>query len=231
MKRKLFLMILSLLLLFPIYPGGKEEKQDMGQKGENTVKLPKPNLKGTMSLEECIQNRRSKRSFSPQPLSLDQVSQLLWSAQGITDEKKGLRAAPSAGALYPLELYVVKQDGLYHYKPEGHEMERLGTGDLRKPLSEAAHGQEPVSEAPVNIVICAVYERVTAKYGSRGILYTHIEAGHAAQNIHLEAVALGLGSVPVGAFQDDKAAGVLGLPKDHKPLYIIPVGYPGKRNY
>jgi len=228
MRNKIALGVFFLFTLFPIYPGGKEEKQDMGTKEDKIVKLPKPNLKGAMSLEECIQNRRSKRSFSSQPLSLEQVSQLLWAAQGITDQKRGLRAAPSAGALYPLELYVVKSDGVYHYKPEEHELERLGSEDLRKPLAGAAHGQESVSEAPMDIVICAVYERVTGRYGNRGIMYTHIEVGHAAQNIHLEAVALGLGSVPIGAFQEEKASGVLALPKDQKPLYIIPVGYEAK---
>jgi len=226
MRNKTFITVLFLFTLFPIYPGGKEEKQDMGTKDEKIVKLPKPKLKGSLSLEECIQSRRSKRSYISRPLTLEQISQLLWAAQGITDQARGLRAAPSAGALYPLELYVVKSDGVYHYKPEGHELERLSGEDLRKPLAGAALGQESVSEAAVDIVICGVYERVTGKYGNRGVIYTHIEVGHAAQNIHLEAVALGLGSVPVGAFQDEKVAGVLALPKDHKPLYIIPVGYP-----
>jgi len=225
MRYKIGLGIFFLFTLFPIYPGGKEEKQDMGTKEVAIVKLSKPNLKGAMSLEECIQNRRSKRSFRSQPLSLEQISQLLWAAQGITDQKGGLRAAPSAGALYPLEIYVVKSDGLYRYKPQGHELERAGSGDLRNSLAGAALGQKSVSDAPVDIVICGVYERITGRYGNRGIMYTHIEVGHAAQNIHLEAVALGLGSVPIGAFQEEKAAGVLALPKDHKPLYIIPVGY------
>ena len=190
------------------------------------VQLPNPSVKGKVSLEETIAKRRSQRSFRQKSLSLEQISQLLWAAQGITAKEQGFsfRAAPSAGALYPMEIYLLTRDGLFHYLPEGHMLHMLGEKDLREDLANAALGQGAVSEAPLDIVICAVYSRITGKYGERGIRYAHIEAGHIAQNIHLEAVALGLGSVPIGAFNDDGVKKALSLPVDHDPVYIIPVG-------
>lgn len=188
------------------------------------ISLPKPVLKGTLSLEEAIKERRSVRSYSDRDLTLEQLSQLLWAAQGITDIR-GFRAAPSAGALYPLEIYVAKKDGLFHYIPEGHKLELIIAKDLRQGLTEASWGQGFIAQAPVNIIICAVYDRVTSRYGKRGIRYTDIEVGHAAENVHLQAVALGLDSVPVGAFSDGAVSSVLGLSKEETPIYIIPVGY------
>jgi len=191
------------------------------------IQLPKPIHKGRMSLEEAILKRRSQRSFIQKDLDWSQISQLLWAAQGITAKKWGysFRTAPSAGALYPTEIYLLNKDGLFHYFPSSHKLELLADSDLRGLLGAAALGQESVSQAPVNIVICAVYRRVTGKYGQRGIRYVHIEAGHIAQNIHLEAVALGLGSVPIGAFNDKEVKDILSLPSEHEPLYIIPIGY------
>lgn len=195
--------------------------------GSNQIHLPRPALKGEVSLEEAILKRRSQREFSKKDLSLEQISQLLWAAQGITAKKGGFafRSAPSAGALYPLEIYLLSKDGLFHYLPEGHKLDILGKKDFRKDLAGAALGQEAIAQAPLDIVICAVYPRITAKYGQRGVRYAQIEAGHIAQNIHLEAVALGLGSVPIGAFSDKEVKGILSLPEDNEPLYIIPVGY------
>lgn len=193
-------------------------------KEEDIITLPPPDTKGKIPLETTILKRRSIRSFTDQVLNLEQIGQLLWSAQGITD-KRGYRAAPSAGALYPLEIYVAKGDGLFHYIPEGHKLRKLSDKDLRRPLQSAALFQSWVGEAAVDIIICAVYERVTSRYGKRGSRYTDIEVGHTAQNIHLQAVALGLGSVPIGAFSDDGVAKVLSLPEDEVPLYIIPIGY------
>lgn len=194
---------------------------------ENEIKLPQPKTKGRVSLEEAIAKRRSVRNYSTKELGLNEISQLLWAAQGITERKGGfsLRASPSAGALYPMELYLLTKDGLFHYLPEENKLEVLGDRDLRDSLSGASFGQQPIKRAPAVIVICGVPERITQKYGQRGIRYMHIEAGHIAQNIHLEAVALGLVSVPIGAFDDKKADNVLGLPKDCQALYIIPVGY------
>lgn len=193
----------------------------------NQIKLPKPSIKGTISLEEAISKRRSQRSFSSRDLSLEQLGQLLWAAQGITAGKFGMnfRAAPSAGALYPLEIYLVSKDGLFHYMPESHSLDIISTKDLRQSLSDAALGQDAVREASVDIVICAVYSRATVKYGQRGVRYTHIEAGHAAQNVHLQAVSLGLSSVPIGAFNDEEVKKSLFLMASHEPIYIIPVGY------
>ncbi|MBI4974253.1 MAG: SagB/ThcOx family dehydrogenase, partial [Candidatus Omnitrophica bacterium] len=161
-----------------------------------TINLPKPRLKGSVSVEEAIQKRRSVRSYSPKEISLEDISQLLWACQGITDERMAFRASPSAGALYPLEIYLVKVDGVFHYVNEGHKLELVSNKDARKDLAEAAWGQSPIRDANINIIVCAVYERVTSKYGERGIRYTDIEAGHAAQNVFLQAVALGLYSVP-----------------------------------
>jgi len=177
-----------------------------------------------MSLEEAIQKRRSQRSFSQREISAEQIGQLLWAAQGITDTARGLRAAPSAGALYPLEIYVVKKDGVYYYRPHGNDLKQVSDKDLRPALSRAALSQAAVRNAPAVFVIAAVYERVTSKYGERGIRYVDMEIGHAAQNLHLQAVSLGLGSVPIGAFDDDAVSNVLSLPEDHQPRYIIPVG-------
>jgi len=189
------------------------------------INLPTPETKGAMPLEESILKRRSKRGYSAGELTLQQIGQLLWSAQGITDKRRGYRAAPSAGALYPLEVYLAKNDGLYRYIPDGHKLELVKQEDLRNGLAKAAWGQRFIIEAPVSIVICAVYSRVTSRYGLRGNRYVDIEVGHAAQNVHLQAVALGLGSVPVGAYSDDEVSRALELPADHVPLYIIPVGY------
>jgi SagB-type dehydrogenase family enzyme len=192
------------------------------------IQLPAPVLKGRMSLEEAILKRRSQRDFRQTDLNQAEISQLLWAAQGITAQTRGFafRAAPSAGALYPMEIYLLSKDGLFHYIPSDHKLEALIDSDLRSALAAAALGQGSVSQAAVDIVICAVYQRITGKYGQRGIRYTHIEAGHIAQNIHLQAVALGLGSVPIGAFDDQEVKEVLSLPPEQEPLYIIPVGHP-----
>lgn len=191
------------------------------------IQLPQPITQGKLSLEEAITKRRSQRSFSRKELTLQEISQLLWAAQGVTGRRGGysFRSAPSAGALYPMEIYALTKGGLYHYNPERHALEVLNERDLRSDLSSASLGQSSVSEAVLDIVICAIYERVTSKYGERGKRYVDIEAGHIAQNIHLQAVALGLGSVPIGAFNDDQVKSALNLPEDQVPLYIIPVGY------
>lgn len=199
-----------------------------------SVELPSPETTGTVSVEEAIQRRRSIRSYTDEPLSLQDISQLMWAAQGITDPARKFRAAPSAGATYPLEVYVVVGNncvtalagGLYRYDPSEHRLEYILKGDLRSSLAEAALGQSWMREAPINIVIAAVYERTTNRYGERGIRYVHMEAGHVGQNLYLQAVARGLGMVVVGAFHDDQVQGLLQLPTDQKPLYIIPIGHP-----
>jgi len=191
------------------------------------IRLSEPIKVGKVSVEEAIQKRRSQRNFVSQDLDWPEISQLLWATQGITAKKGSLafRSAPSAGALYPMEIYLLSKDGLFHYLPNGHSLEVVGQDDLRGQLAQASLDQASVAQAPVNIVICAVYQRVTGKYGRRGIRFVHIEAGHVAQNIHLQAVAMGLGSVPIGAFVDEEVKEVLSLPDDQEPIYIIPVGY------
>jgi SagB-type dehydrogenase family enzyme len=189
------------------------------------IALPAPRLEGEMSLEEAIANRRSVREFTEDPLSWEEISQLLWAAQGITDPR-GLRAAPSAGALYPLELYVAVAEGVYRYLPMGHALQVVSEEDLRHDVWEAGLRQGALQEAPAIFVVTAVYQRTEAKYGDRAERYVKLEAGHAAQNILLEAVALELGAVPIGAFYDEQLETALSLPVDHKPFYLIPVGHP-----
>jgi SagB-type dehydrogenase family enzyme len=187
--------------------------------------LPPPAKRGSMSLEEALAHRRSVRDFAADTLDERTIGQLLWAAQGITDPE-GFRTAPSAGALYPLEVYVAGPTGLSHYQSRGHRQEILTTGDVRTALARAAHGQGAVAEAPAVFVITAVTERTAAKYGNRAERYVQLEAGHAAQSLLLEAVALGLGAVPIGAFDDGRVHEALHLSRGETPLYLIPVGRP-----
>jgi SagB-type dehydrogenase family enzyme len=195
------------------------------------IKLPPPQLKGKVSLEEAVAKRRSIRKYCTKPLSLFQLSQVLWSAQGITGAGK-LRAAPSAGAAYPLEIFAVVgrqsveelQAGIYHYEVDAHSLSLCKPGDLRLDLAKAALDQGFIAQAPVDIVICALYTRTSYTYGRHGERYVHMEAGHVGENIHLQAVALGLATVEVGAFNDEQVRKVLGLEEQIKPLYIMPMG-------
>ena len=198
------------------------------------IKLPQPIKKGAISLEEAISRRRSVRDFLSQPLSLSQVSQLLWAGQGITNSTQQLRAAASAGATYPLEIFVVcgsssvegLADGVYHYDIDSHSLAVHSKDDVRPRLAQVALRQECIHQAPLDIVICARYERTLPRYGSRGVRYIHMEAGHASQNIYLEAAALGLATVAIGAFNDEQVREALSLPKQYQPLYIMPLGKP-----
>jgi SagB-type dehydrogenase family enzyme len=196
---------------------------------ERKIKLPEPRYESNVSVEEALTMRRSIREYTSQPLLLQEVSQLLWAAQGITDPR-GFRTAPSAGALYPLNLYLVVgnvvnlSEGLYKYLPETHEIVKVFDGDIKRELASAAMGQSSVENAPLDLVITAVYERTTGKYGEKGIRYVHIEVGHAAQNLCLQAAAMGLGIVTVGGFDDSEVKEVLNLSESEQPLYIIPIG-------
>lgn len=188
--------------------------------------LPAPQLEGRLSLEQTLRERRSVRSFQRTPLSPAEIGQLLWATQGVTNPR-GYRTAPSAGALYPLEVYIVDRQGVYHYLPKEHSLETVVQGDRKRALFDAALRQEAVLEAPLVIVIAADYRRTEGKYGEgRTPRYVHLEAGHAAQNALLQAVSLDLGAVPVGAFHDRQVQAVLGLPVNQQPLYLIPVGHP-----
>jgi SagB-type dehydrogenase family enzyme len=188
------------------------------------INLPEPNKNGSVSLEKAIAARRSRRNFLPQSLTLEQISQLVWAAQG--QETSGrFRTVPSAGATYPLELFVATGDGLFHYLPAEHALEKLTGQDLRAKLSTTAWGQGFIEAAPLTLVFAAEFSRTTNHYGKRGIRYVYMEAGHAAQNVHLQAESLGLGSVAVGAFDDNSISKVLSLPKNLEPIYMVTVGY------
>jgi SagB-type dehydrogenase family enzyme len=232
---KAFLGVIAALIASFLYAFQKHFKQEAFNEKAliNQVKpLEKPFSIGFMSVEEAISKRRSIRGYSKAPLTFQELSQLLWAAQGITDLKTGFRAAPSAGATYPLEVYVVignegvsgLEAGIYHYNPLTNELKLIVKGDFRNELSSAALEQRWVKTAPVNIVLTAVYERTTRVYGDRGIRYVHMEVGHVSENIYLQATALGLGTVTVGAFNDELVQKILTLPKEQKPLYIMPVG-------
>ena len=189
-----------------------------------TIRLPEPDLNGKISLEQAIKNRRSIRQFTAKPLKITQIGQLCWSAQGITDEKKGLRAAPSAGAIYPMQLYVVLPDGLYLYYPQNHSLEKQINGDIRPMLYTAAFKQQVVQNSPCSFVIAGSVKKIEAEYRGRGEKFTYLEAGHIAQNVHLQAVALGLGSVPLGAFDPKSVAAICKLPEDLEALYLVCTG-------
>ena len=195
--------------------------------GNSQVRLLAPKIRGTVSLEETLSKRESVRTYNQDPLSMEEVSQLLWSAQGITHED-GRRTAPSAGATDPLVIYVVVnrvdvlEPGIYHYQYNDHCLELRKAGRFGKELRTASLGQDMVEHAAMDIVVSAVYERTTTRYGERGIRYVHMEVGHVGQNISLQADALGLGTVVVGAFHDGKVKTLLGIEED--PLYIMPVG-------
>ena len=194
------------------------------QEGDMLIKLPKPEFTNK-SIEQCIEQRRSIRSFNDKALSLQEISNILWVAQGITDNERGYRAAPSAGATYPLILYYATKNGLFEYIPKSHGIKQTMEKDLRKDIAKAALSQMFIADAGMVIIITAIFENTTWRYKERGVRYVHIEVGHCAQNIHLEAVALGLGSVPVGAYHDDELKELLELDQE-EPLYIIPVGFP-----
>ena len=186
--------------------------------------LPQPRNGAPVSLERALAARRSHREFTPQQLTELEISQLLWAAQGITASRGG-RTAPSAGGLYPLELYLLTADGYLHYVPAGHRIEVLADEDVRAQAAAAALHQTAVGAAAVTIVITAVYARSVKKYGARGRRYVELEAGHVAQNVLLQAVALGLVAVPIGSFDDQRLARALRLPSDRTPLYIVAVGH------
>lgn len=196
-----------------------------------SIALPAPRSSGAMPLEQALAGRRSVRDFAPTPVTLEEVAQLLWAAQG-ANRPDGRRTAPSAGATYPLELRLVAGEvtglpaGVYRYVSAGHRLERIAGGDPRGALAAAARGQDWVAAAPAAVVVSAVVARTAARYGERAERYVAIEVGHAAQNLFLQAVALGLGSTPVGAFSDRELARLAALPDGERPYLLLPVGRP-----
>lgn len=193
---------------------------------EQSIELPEPVKDSGVALEQTMLARRSVREYTLETLTIDQLGQLLWAAQGVTGPG-GKRTAPSAGALGPLEVYVATAEGVHHYLPEGHRLEAHAGGDRRRGLAAAALDQEMLATAPAVFVIAGILARTAPKYGGdRAWRYVNLEAGHAAQNLLLQAVVLGLGAVPVGAFEDAAVQDLLELPAEERPLYLIPVGYP-----
>jgi len=190
-----------------------------------TTELPKPKTDGGMTLTEALAKRRSVRSFTGQPLDRNQIAQLCWAAQGITHPIKKYRAAPSAGALYPLRLYVATTDGLFAYVPDEHAFEVVASGDLRAAVAKAAN-QKWIESAGAVFVICGNMTIAAGKYRDRAERYVWQETGHVAENLLLQATALGLGATPVGAFKDAEVKELLLLPKEWRPLYLVPVGVP-----
>jgi len=232
-KGKIFAFLLAAILLCSgvvyTFAKAKEKTGPVQEFKSETIKLPEPQYDSDVSIEKALLRRRSVRSFKDSPLTLAEVSQLLWAAQGITSSR-GLRTAPSAGALYPLEIYVVTgnvedlPNGVYNYIPYKHELVRVVRGDKRIELCDAALSQTSVRNAAAVIVLSAVYERTAVKYGDRGMQYVHIETGHAAQNVFLQSVSLTLGTVVIGAFHDNAVKNILKMSDREQPLYIMPVG-------
>jgi len=230
MYKKYILLIVALLLAFCL---GcivvKFRSKDIFVSNTKEIELPKPRYSSNTSIEEALLKRRSIRSYKNETLDIYELSQLLWSAQGITSER-GFRTAPSAGATYPLEVYVVVGNvreltpGVYKYNPAGHKLIKLLDGDKRLDLANSALGQSSVIESAVSLVFSAIYERTTSHYGERGIRYVHMEVGHSAENVYLQAVSLKLGTVVIGAFKDEEVKKLLNMEEKEVPLYIMPVG-------
>ena len=220
--------LLILLLASCAFPTNANNGTEVDAR-EADISLPEPQRESEKSVEEALIERRSVREYEDAALSLSEIGQLLWAAQGITSER-GFRTAPSAGALYPLELYLVAGDveqlppGVYKYKPDMHRLINTAQGDLRDELQAASLDQSAIGDAPAVIVIAAVYERTTVKYGDRGNRYVHMEVGSAVQNLYLQAVSLDLGTVFIGAFHDQNIKSLLHMQEDEHPLAIMPVG-------
>ncbi|MFH0876968.1 MAG: SagB/ThcOx family dehydrogenase [Candidatus Omnitrophota bacterium] len=222
----LFLMVIGITFFFVVCVQGATEKR---MENKTSIRLPPPRTTGGISVQDALTRRRSVRKYAAKPLTIEALSRLLWAAQGVSDSR-GLRTAPSAGALYPLETYVAVGDltglspGLYKYEPNGHLLKRVSEGDLRLRLAVACSGQSWIKQSAAIIIFCGVYERTTKKYGRRGLQYVHMEAGHAAENLSLEAVSMDLGTVVVGAFDDEEVKDVLSLPAEETPLCLMPIG-------
>ena len=224
-----FTVVCGIIILAAMSSPIMSNESISGGKSMDTIKLPEPDYDSKTSIEKALLERRSVRGYKKESLTLIEVSQLLWAAQGITN-KRGFKTAPSAGALFPLEVYIVVGDvndlpeGIYQYKPHKHELLKIADGDKRSELCTAALGQGCIKQCAAAIVFSAVYERTTKKYGERGIRYVHMEIGHAAQNVHLQVVSLNLGTVVVGAFHDNEVKRVMNMTDKEQPLCIMPIG-------
>ncbi|MGB5289130.1 MAG: SagB/ThcOx family dehydrogenase [Ignavibacteriaceae bacterium] len=234
MKRNNFfqitIFITGLIIATNFFCQENRERTGMQKSEADIIRLPAPMFNSETSVEEALSKRRSVRDYTSEPLSLMEVSQLLWAAQGITEKTHSLKTAPSAGALYPLEVYLAAANvkdisaGLFKYDPGSHSLKKIVDGDKRQDISDASLRQDAIEECSAIIIITAVYERTSVKYGRRTERYVHMEVGHAGQNIYLQAVSLGIGTVMIGAFQDEALKKVLDLPANEFPLAIYPLG-------
>jgi SagB-type dehydrogenase family enzyme len=227
------LVIISLVSLFlnlNFYCQKNREETTIQYSKSDVIQLPPPSYTGTITIEEALNKRRSIRDYSEKPLTISEISQVLWAAQGITEETYGLRTAPSAGALYPLKIYIAVSNvkdlapGLFKYKPQNNTLMKISDGDKRLDISNAALKQDAIENSSAIILITAVVERTSVKYGSRAERYVHIEVGAVGQNIYLQSVSFGLGTVMIGAFKDDDLKTVLCLPAEEQPVAIMPLG-------
>ncbi len=236
-------LIILLSLLLVVYIGYSvftdqnvvENTSNESREILSVLELPQPEISSNISVDQAIQNRRSVRRFSATPLNIKHVSQLLWAAQGITDPERNFRTTPSAGHVSPLEVYLVVGDncvqelepGIYHYNPFNHSLEYIMRGDKRHDLSQAAHQQKWVNNAPISLVVTGNYEKMLDKYPDESLStrFVDMEAGHAGQNIYLEVESLGLGTVAIGSFYDEQMKSLFKLPANETPLYIYPIGY------
>jgi SagB-type dehydrogenase family enzyme len=220
-------VLISFLLILMLIKFSKELKRPSASKPSIEVTLPSPAYTSHVSIEETLKKRRSVRQYQNKAITLEQVAQLLWASQGVTSNN-GFRTAPSAGALYPLEIYLVSGNidnlpaGIYHYLPEKHRLQKVKEDDVRNQLSQAALGQKAIQFGAVAMVITAEFSRTMKKYGHQGREFVFMEAGHAAQNIYLQSVSLNLGTVSIGAFDKDQVKAILGI--NEEPLYILPIG-------
>ncbi len=231
---KLGLLILILLVVVFALLILKREKVlplFLHSMGMHATSLPLPLYHSNTSIEEALKQRRSHRQFKNEALNLQQVAQLLWAAQGLTSPV-GFRTAPSAGGLYPLELYLISGKvenlpaGIYHYSPQAQALDLLARGDKRQELATAAHTQHEILDAPLSLIITANYAKTNRQYGTRSERFVDMEVGHAAENVYLQTVSLGLGTVAIGVFDETALKRILGLPRGEEPLYIMPVGKP-----
>ncbi len=210
----------------------KKNKQVMRE----MIELPAPNKKGIMSVEESLQKRRSIRQYKNISLSLEQISQVLWAAYGVSDAESfrgiKLKTAPSAGATFPLEIYLMAgnvegiESGLYKYHPEEHGLTLHLSGDIRDKVASACLGQRMLKDAPASVIYNAVFDRTASRYGQRGIdRYVCMDLGHSAQNVYLQTTAIGLATCAIGAFDDDKLSKIIKPLDNEEVLYLMPFGY------
>lgn len=235
----ILIILLGILFVYLIWPEASVKSGTVSSRTViGTFSLPTPQISTNVSVENAIQNRHSIRQYTNESLSLQDVSQLLWASQGITDTTRKFRAAPSAGHTYPLEVYIMVgkggvngiDEGLYHYDPQNHRLEKILNRDLRADFSKAAHGQQWVNDAPVNIIITGVYSKMINKYKDEKLStrFVDMEAGHVGENIYLEVEARNLATVAIGSFYEDQVIELLRLPANETPLYIYPVGHSAK---